>query len=165
MAENEDQPVIVTAAELAKIIEHYSVYGEYDEYHEWSLYYSFQDKAGLLEKLLIDWERTEADGQKLILQFTRTLIKEFLYGPSLLAEILVRSIRLAGIVEAVSGSLVSGVFAHALLVAMKNHQVRQEDWLAKIRELTAGRKFSERQRDLKDLYPKIQELVEELSSF
>lgn len=67
---------IVTSQELTKLIEHYTVYGEYDEYHEWSLFYSLKDKLNFLDAMLKNRDNTEPLGKKIILQRIRDLIKE-----------------------------------------------------------------------------------------
>jgi len=52
---------IITSAEIAKLVEHLTVYGEYDHTHEWSLFYTLQDKLESLVKMLDNREKTEAD--------------------------------------------------------------------------------------------------------
>ncbi|HCL56318.1 MAG TPA: hypothetical protein DHW82_04835 [Spirochaetia bacterium] len=65
----------ITAQAVQKIIDQ-TKYGEYDQYHEWSPSYSLSDKTVFLENMLKDWERTEEEGKKLILQFAKDLLKE-----------------------------------------------------------------------------------------
>lgn len=75
---------MVTAQELSRLIEHLQVYGEYDSYHEWSLYYTLQNKLDSLEEMLKNWDDTEPAGQKLILNFIQILIKEAYYDPMII---------------------------------------------------------------------------------
>ena len=81
---------IITAAEIAKLVEHLTVYGEYDSYHDWPLFYTVQDKLDSLTKMLDDRERTEIDWQKVILHFIREIAKESKYDPSLVTNVLVK---------------------------------------------------------------------------
>lgn len=162
MEEANDQKEIVTAQEVAKIIQQ-SAYGEYDQYHDWSPSYTLQNKADLLENMLKCWDTTEEKGRKLIVQYVRTLIKESGGGVSIITDKLLNFGGHSEIVKIVDEFLNSGVFSHALLSSMKNYHLRQDDWLLRIRAITAERKFIDNKRKVKNLYKEIQGLILELS--
>jgi hypothetical protein len=164
MEKNDDQKEIVTTREVIKIIQQ-GEYGEYDQFHDWSPSYTLQNKADLLENMLNNWDKTEPEGRKLIIQFIRILIKESGSSALVITNKLVPYAQLPEVIRVVNEFLFSGLFCQDLLVSMKNYQVRQEDWLKKIRNISTERKFIEKKREInhKDLYRKINELILELS--
>jgi len=154
---------MVTTQEVTRLIDMTEA-GEYDSYHEWSPSYDLQAKAEVLGRLMADWDTTESDGRKLILEFTRKLNKEWMDSALPITEIVVRYVHLPEVVSMVHKEfLLSGRFCHQLLVSMKAHQVRQEDWQARIRLLAAEKRFSESKKILKacKTYEGIDELLAE----
>jgi hypothetical protein len=153
----------VTAREVSEAIRQCE-YGEYDQNHEWSPSYSLQDKAKVLGSMLDNWDRTEPEGRKVVIQFIRMLAQEAGNYAQAFTDTLVIHAGVPEVVNAVNEFLVSGTFSHDLLVSMKNHGVRQEEWVRRIGELAVARKFvKNRFVNMKRLYKNIQELLGELS--
>ena len=161
MDETNNQEKIVTAQEVEAIIDH-TKYGEYDQYHEWNPSFSVEDKAVYLDKMMADWNRTEQGGKELIIQFIKTLLKDSGNNSVDVANILVRYAGIPEITRLVNGLLSSGYLCNIILIAMKNNQVRHEEWLNKIREVYTSKKFSEKQKMRKYYYQNIQDLLAEL---
>ena len=143
-----------------------TMWGEYDSYHEWSPSYSLADKARYLGEFLRDWETTDAEGRKLVLDFARSLIKDNRAFALPVAEQLVANAHLPDIVQFGLAQMASGRFALELLQAMKNSQRTIAAWVDGIREKCTGRDFIETTRDtsLKQLYAKIEGLLAQLPS-
>jgi hypothetical protein len=159
----DSQPEMVTLAAVTRAIDATAA-GGYDEYHEWSPSYSLADKSAVLGRLLADWRRTEQDGQAVIMAFVRTLLKEGASYPEPLAAVLVTHAYLPEVVGVVKGALPIPAFARDLLLSMKAQQIRQEEWLATLRDLAAGKKFIRNKTKtlMKALYRDIEALLAEL---
>jgi len=160
----EGDPNMVTAQEVTTQI-NMTEAGEYDSYHEWSPSYDLQAKAGVLEGMMANWDSTEPEARLLILDFLRKLNKDWIDSALPITEVVVRHIHVPEITALVLKEfLYSGRFCHQLLISMKAHGVRQEEWTEKIRLLAAENKFSESKKILKrcKVYEGIQELLAEL---
>jgi len=139
--------------------------GEYGADHDWSPSFTLQDKVDVLERLMKNWENTEPEGKKQIIQFIRMLNKEWFDSAHGIANVVAQYSQQPEVVSVVlKECLVSGRFCHALLVSMKEHQVKQEDWLLKIKTNTAERKFIEKKKVLNrdHIYENIDKLLAEI---
>jgi hypothetical protein len=164
MPTTDSQPEIVTMAAVTRAIDATAA-GGYDEYHEWSPSYSLADKSVVLGRLLADWQRTEQDGQAVIMAFVRTLLKDSASYPEPLTAVLVTHAHLPEVVGIVKSALPFPAFARDLLMAMKAQQIRQEEWLAILRDLAAGKKFIRNKTKtlMKALYKEIEALLAALA--
>jgi hypothetical protein len=156
---------MIPTLEIEKIIQQ-SNYGEYDQYHDWTPSYTLPQKAEFLKQMLSNWNITETDAQKLVIQFTRTLVKES--GSSCLdiTNILVSYFHLPEITGMINEFLFSGIFCRDLLISFKNTHLRQDEVLLKIDKYYKERKFIEKKREvnLKELYHDINNLLSELEN-
>jgi len=137
-------------------------YGEYGAEHDWSPSYSTQDKADVLERLLLDWYNTDTDGRKVILAFIRKLNAEWRDTAAPVANVLARHAGIPDIQKMVlAGFLNSGYFSMALLEYMKASGIQQAAWLAKIQLLSEQQGFADGKKLLKrdNIYKKITELM------
>lgn len=160
---NKNEPV--TAVELGKLMEHLLEYGEYDQYHDWSLYYTLRNKTDALAKMLENWEITEIEGRKLILQFIHTLIKDAGGNTQCITDTLITYAHLPEVNSIITASIDSIFFSLSLLISMKQFQIKSDEWIVKICDFSAGRKFTEKKKNknIVELYQKIQELILELN--
>ena len=157
-------PKKVTAQEVKTSID-MTAWGEYGADHDWSPSFTLQDKLDALEKLMKNWEHTEPEGKEQIIQFIRALNKEWFDSAHGMTNVVARYSHLPEVVSVVLNEcLWSGRFCHDLLVSMKEHRVKQEDWLSRIKMNTAERKFIEKKKVLKreNLYEKIEKLLSEI---
>ena len=163
MIENDSFSTPVTAHDLTRRIQHMQ-YGEYDQYHDWSPCFSFKDKVDLLNAMLTEWNITETDGKKLIVQFARSLIVMCRWEALLIADMLISYARIPEIADVVSGHLTYGVFSLAVLESMKTQHLRNEVWLVAIKQLCVNKKFIKKRKEAPqpDLYRKINLLLIEL---
>ena len=165
MATTDDAtPKSVTAQEVAGLIDMTEA-GEYDSYHEWSPSFDLKGKADVLEGLMANWEVTEPEGRRRILEFARKLNKEWIDSAEPITNIVARYAHLPEVVNLVLNEfLMSGRFCLQLLLSMKDNRIKQDDWLSKIGTLAAEGKFIESKKILKrcDVYEGIAELLSEM---
>jgi hypothetical protein len=163
MPEPESEIKTVSAAELAKQIQHLQCYGEYDQYHDWSLYFTLDDKTAALEKMLAAWDETDSDGRKLILAFIETLIKDNRNSCAVLTNLLVRHLQNPGVFKLVFESLESGSFCICLLSSMKLQNIKSDDLTAVIKSYFTARSFVERKRpyNVQEIYNRLEALLAE----
>ena len=164
MEETENSKKKVTLQEVMQIIDS-TKQGEYDALHEWSPCYTGSDKVRFLDQIMNDWDITEAEGRKVIIQFIREIAKETREVSNVLTDSLVKYAKLPEIIQVVGEFLNSGLFCYNLLLSMKNYHVEQNDWLTAIRTNSDETKFIERKKDLKrlNLYQVINDLIKEVS--
>ena len=162
MTENDRLSMPVTAHDLTRRIQHMQ-YGEYDQDHDWSPCFTFKDKVDLLNAMLAEWDKTELDGKKLIVQFARSLIVSCKWEASVIADMLVSYARIPEIADVVGGHLTYGAFSLAVLESMKAQHFRNEEWLVAIRQFCAAKKFIKKRKEAPepDLYKKIGLLLTE----
>ncbi len=146
----------VSARDVGKKIDA-TKYGEYDSNHEWNACYGFSDKCAVLASLLDEWDSTEPEGRRLVVQFVRMLAAEMSQVESPLAELLATHAEKPEIVAVTGELLASAWFCLALLDSMKTRGLKQADWLASIRDNWANLKFAKDKRGIsvKELYQRV----------
>ena len=140
---------MATAQDVARLIDMTEA-GDYDSYHEWSPSFDLKAKADVLAGMMLNWETTEPEGRKLILEFLRKLNKSWMDSAKPVTDIVARYAGLPEIVRIVHDEfLTSGRFCHYLLISMIELHVTQENWLSKIGALAAGKRFTESKKLLR----------------
>lgn len=153
----------MTISEITQIIQ-LSQWGEYDALHEWSPFYTLKDKTDFLAEMLNDWEKTEPEGKKLILQFIRALIQDASIDLFFLTDKLVFFDDFPEIRTLVKEFLSVQTFCLNILLSLKKHSIRQSEWLEEIEILISQKKWPIPRNtiDRKKIRKQIEALFEEI---